>query len=245
MRCVIVLISVFLLPAACFAQQEHRDSKWHFSFTLPEGWEVITDDIELEGYALEAELRSDDKIVALCREKGAADKAGSIVVQARTLGDDAGLGYEDMLEESLSSNYYRSVSQSYIFGFEKDLVDKGLAKEVQTSKFQIWYDKERRVYFETVATPLIAGGAVCESTVRLLGSNRVVTLSFSLHGTDVEGPYELIEELVNSFSYDKNYGFGEAPATSVLRTVWFWLFPGVGTLIVMFFLYKWVASEYG
>jgi hypothetical protein len=241
-----IIVGLSLVSAACFGQEQYKNSKWHFSFTVPEGWELLTDRFELDRYAEEQKLRFDDEILAICHQGAGQDETNIMLVQARTIGDAReGLVPEDFLKEQLRSNWHRPYSLSYVNDFEQDLVDRKLAPKEPNSKFQIWYDRERNIYFETVIVPLLSGRTEGMSTVRILGGNRVVTLSFELHGTDIQGPYSLIEEVVDSFAYGKYYGFGQAPPTSIFRTVWFWLFPGFGVLIVGFLLYKWAAAEYG
>ncbi|MHC4159571.1 MAG: hypothetical protein ACYSSO_10895, partial [Planctomycetota bacterium] len=75
--------------------------------------------------------------------------------------------------------------------------------------------------------------------------NRLTILSFKLYGRKPEDLFGLVEGIVGSFRYDEDYGFGEAPRINVVKILWHYMVPGIGIMIVIFFLYKWVASEYG
>lgn len=244
---VIVVANICFLATVCFAQEKYSNSKWHFSFTVPEGWEVITKDTLLSNYAEELEIRFKDvEILAMCREVGAEDEKSSMLVQARNVGEaKEGLSLETVFEDWLRSNAQWEMSNSYLKDFRIDLMRRGdIAKEVEYER-QIYYDADRHIFFETVALPLKRGEAIGISTVRLLGSNKVTILSFNLYGRGVEDLLGLVKEVVDSFTYDEHYGFGEATSTDIAKTLWHWLFPGLGTIIVAFLLYKWVASEYG
>ena len=60
------IFSLCLLTSACFGQEEYRNKDWHFSFPIPEGWDIITDEFLLEDHASDMEIRFDDvEILAL------------------------------------------------------------------------------------------------------------------------------------------------------------------------------------
>ena len=244
---VIVILSICFLATVCFAQEQYNNSQWHFSFVVPEGWEVITEDALLSEHTEDIEIRfGDAEILALCREVGDEDEKNSMLVQARNIEDaKEGLVLEALLEKRLRSNEYRKVSYSYLKDFKRNLMEQGQFAKGSESKGQIYYDSGRHIFFETTVLPRKSGRAIGISTVRLLGSNRVTILSFNLYGEDLEELSGLIGEVADSFTYDEHYGFGEATGIDVVKILWHWLFPGFGTVIVIFFLYKWVASEYG
>ena len=57
-----ILVSYFcFLATVCFAQERYSSSEWKFTFTVPEGWEVITDEMALRYYAEEVELRFENE----------------------------------------------------------------------------------------------------------------------------------------------------------------------------------------
>ncbi|MHC4570746.1 MAG: hypothetical protein ACYS0C_01540 [Planctomycetota bacterium] len=243
---VIVIIGVCFLATVCFAQQEYSNSKWHFSLTLPGSWKVITDDMLLSEYTEELEIRFEDiEILALCQEVGGEDEKNSILIQAQSIGEAReGLVLEALYEERLRSDYNWELGKSYLEGFRGSLVEKGQVAKKAKYKSQIYYDSDRHIFFEKIMLPRRRWGAIGMSMVRLLGNNRITILSFNLYGEDSEELFGLLEEVVDSFTYDEHYGFGEATGTDVGKILWHWLFPGFGTIIVAFLVYKWVASEY-
>jgi len=244
---VIVIIGVCFLATVCSAQQEYSNSKWHFSLTVPEDWEVITEDMLLSEHTEELEIRFEDvEILALCQEAGDEDEKNSMLVQARNIGDaKEGLVLEALYEDRLRSDQNWKVGKFYLKGFRADLIEQGQIAKKSKYKSYIYYDSDRHIFFEKIVLPRKRGGAIGISTVRLLGSNRITILSFNLYGEAPEDLLGLLEEVVDSFTYDEHYGFGEATGIDVVKILWYWLFPGFGTVIVMFLLYKWIASEYG
>lgn len=244
---VIVIVGVCFLATVCFAQQEYNNSKWHFSSMVPEGWEVITDDMMLSKSTEELEIRFEDvEILALCQEAGDEDEKNSMLIQARSIGEaKEGLVLEALYEDRLRSDQNWKVGKLYLKDFRGDLIEQGEVARKAKYKSQIYYDSDRHIFFETIVLPRKRRGAIGISTVRLLGSNRVTILSFNLYGGDTEQLFGLLEEVVDSFTYDEHYGFGEATGIDAVKILWHWLFPGFGTIIVAFLVYKWVASEYG
>ncbi len=249
MRHVIIAAGICLLATVCSAQEKYSNSKWHFSFTVPEGWEVITEEAVLSNYAKIYEIRFKDmEILAVCQEAGSKDEEekSSMLVQARAIGEvKKGLPMESIYEEKVRSNFQWKRSNEYLKGFRDDLMKGGdVARDAEYER-QIYYDPNRHIFFETMVLPLKKGGAIGLSTLKLLGSNKVTILSFELYGKSIKGLLDLVEGVADSFSYDENHRFGEAPVTDIVKVLWHWLFPGAGTLIVTFILYKWIKSEYG
>jgi uncharacterized protein YbdZ (MbtH family) len=247
MRRVFIAASICFLATVCSAQEKYSNSKWHFSFTVPEGWEVITDEMVLNNYTKMVEVRfADAEVLALCREAGAGDKKSSMLVQAQAVGDaKEGMSMETAYEDKLRSNFQWKMSYSYLTKLRDELMKRGQIDEDTKFESQLRYDPNRHVFFETIALPLRNGRATGISTLRVLGGNKAIVLSFELYGKSTKDLLGLVEEVADSFAYDKNHGFGEAPTTDIVKVLWHWLVPGVGTIIVTFLVYKWVASEYG
>lgn len=249
MRSTVIAIGICLLATVCSAQEKYSNAKWRFSFTVPQGWEVITDDVVLNNYSKLYETRFESsKILAVCRKYGseAESKKNSMLVQAEAIGEaKEGLPMEVGYEDMLRSNSQWSSSRSYLKNFREDLIKQGDVDREEEYNIQVYYDPNRHIFFETTALPLKRGGAIGISTLKILGSNRLTTLSFDLYGENINNISDLIAGVADSFAYDEKYGFGEAPAFDIVKILWHWLVPGAGTLIVCFILYKWVASEYG
>ena len=248
MKRIIVIVSLFILSTVCFGQEEYRNKKWHFSLTIPAGWDIITDEYELEDYTKDMEIRFDEVGFIALLLKESQQGRNSILVQAQTIGD-AERQYEvleNSLKEGLTENSYRYISQEYLNEAKMKWIEQGIAAEKQEPKGLIFYDLEKNIFYETTAFDRIDNlGAICKGTARVLGFNRVIILSFELDGRGTDEPLNFIQETAESVEFDKNYGFGEQPAKSIFKTLWVWLFPGFGALIVSFLIYKWVASEYG
>lgn len=249
MRHTVIAASICLLATICSAEEKYSNSKWHFSFTVPEGWEVITEEAVLSNYSKLHKIRFEgSEILAVFRETGseAEGKKSSILVQANTIGKaEEGLPVEVGYEKGLQSNWQWEKSDTYLKDYKDNLVEQGEADRMVKYERLIHYDPNRHTFFETIVLPLKNGGAIGTSTVHILGGNKAVILSFNLYGKNTKDLFSLVKEAAGSFAYDKNYGFCEAPPSDIAKILWHWLFPGAGTLVVFFFIYKWVASEYG
>jgi hypothetical protein len=249
MRRIIIAAGICLLATVCSAQEKYSNSKWHFSFTVPEGWEVITDAAVLNNYPKIYEIRfKGSEILAVCQEAGseAEGEKSSMLVQADAIGEaKEGLPMEVTYEERLRSNLQWGISNAYLKNFRDDLMKEGdVARDAEYER-QIYYDPNRHIFFETIALPLKNGGAIGISTLKLLGSNKMTTLSFNLYGKRIKDLLGLVDGVADSFAYDEKHRFGEAPTTDIVKVLWHWLAPGAGIMIVIFIVYKWVASEYG
>jgi hypothetical protein len=249
MRCIVMAVGICLFATVCSAQEKYHNSKWHFSFTVPEGWKVATDDAAISNYVKLHESRFENaEVLAVCQEAGtgAEENKSSMLVQAHAIGKvEEGIPMEVTYEKGLHSNLQWKESNAYLKSFRDDLIKQGDVTRDAEYKHNIYYDPNRHIFFETIALPLKSGGAIGTSAVHVLGSNKEAILSFNLYGKSVEGIMGLVKEVANSFAYDEHYGFGEATTIDIMRILWHWLVPGAGTLIVMFILYKWIASEYG
>ena len=249
MKRTIVAAGICLLATVCSAQEKYSNSKWHFSFAVPEGWEVITEEEVLSNYSKLYETRFEDsEILAVCREAGseAEGEKSSMLVQANAIGKaEEGLPMEVPYEERLRSNSQWEASNTYMKSFRDDLMKRGEVDRGPDYERLIRYDPNRHTFFETIALPLKNGGAIGISTVHVLGGNKETILSFNLYGKNTKDLFSLVKEVADSFAYDEHYGFGEAPATDIAKVLWHWLVPGAGTLAISFIVYKWIKSEYG
>lgn len=129
MRRIIIAAGICFLATVCSAQEKYSNSKWHFSFMVPEGWEVITEEVVLNNYSKIFETRFEGlEILAVCREAGseAEGKKSSMLVQADAIGEaKEGLPMEVMYEDRLRSNSQWEMSNAYLKGFIDDLIKRG------------------------------------------------------------------------------------------------------------------------
>lgn len=239
MKYVLTIISFCLFATVCTAEQKYHNSRWHFSFTVPDGWEITDEESKLREYTQDIKLRFEEaEIVAVCQKTDTEDK---IIIQCKTIGDpQGGITAEAQLEEWLRSNEYRKASGQYLWDIQKGLSDKGYSEKTKESKRIITYPLGVHTMCETIVVPHKTSGSRVISTVRVLGSNRVTIFNFDSHVQNSEEFLDMIKQVAESVSYDKDYGFGEAPTTTKLRTVWVWIFPGLAGAFIAFMAYGWV-----
>ncbi|MCX5634790.1 MAG: hypothetical protein NTW55_02960 [Planctomycetota bacterium] len=209
MKYILTIISLCLSATVCTAEQKYHNSRWHFSFTVPDGWEITDEESKLREYTQDIKLRFEDaEIVAVCRK---ADSEELIVIQCSTIGDPTqGISAESWLEERLRSNEYRKASGQYLWDIQKGLSDKGYSERAKESKRIITYPLGVHTMCETIVVPHKNSGSRVISTVRVLGSNRVAIFNFDSHVRNSEEFLDQIKQAAESVSYDKNYGFGQA-----------------------------------
>ena len=157
MKRVILIVSICFSATVCFAQEEYSNSKWHFSFTLPEWWEVITEDVLLNEYEEVFENRFENaEILALCQEVGYEGEGNSVLVRARSIGDvKEGLVFEELLEERIHSQSSWEVSNSYLKDFRRKLIEEGEVTQKTEYQRRIYYDSDRHIHHETIVLVLI------------------------------------------------------------------------------------------
>jgi hypothetical protein len=249
MKRIVAIVSLCLLSTACYGQQEeYRSKKWHFSFSVPEGWDAVTDELSIEDHSKDMEIRFDNLEILALLQKESPQGKNSIIVQAELIGEaeKVYVVLENVLKNQLMSSSYKEISRSYLDDAKQKWIEQGIIDNRQKSLRQMYYDSDKNVFYETAAILRAdSQGAICQGTARVLGFNRVISLTFNLNGRDCDELFKFIKDVAESVKFDKNYGFGEQPVKSIFKTLWFWLFPGFGTLIVLFLLYKWIASEYG
>ena len=226
---ILTIISLCLFATVCTAEQKYHNSGWHFSFTVPDGWEITDEESKLREYTQGIKLRFEvAEIAAVCRKTDAEDQ---IIIQCKIIP-------AEWLEERLRSDDYRKACNQYFIDTQKGLSDNGYSEMAIESKRIITYPLGVHTMCETIVVPHKNSGSRVISTVRVLGSNRVAIFNFDSHVRNSEEFLDMIKQVAESVSYDKNYGFGQAPTTTKLRIVWVWILPGLVGLFVAFMIYR-------
>jgi len=236
---ILTIVSFCLFATVCTAEQKYHNSRWHFSFTVPDGWEITDEESKLKEYTQDIKLRFEEaEIAAVCQKTDTEDK---IIIQCKTIGDPhQGITAEAQMEEWLRSNEYREVSLGELKELQNKLSKEGYTEYFKQAKYIILYPYNSHILTETLVIPHKSSGSRVVSTVRVLGSNRVAIFNFDSHVQNSEEFLDMIKQVKESVSYDKNYGFGEAPTTTKLRIVWVWIFPGLVGVFIAFMAYGWV-----
>jgi hypothetical protein len=250
-RCLVV-IGICFFATICLGQGQSRyhNSNHHFSFMLPEGWEYIpVGELSSEEIKTLKNPFKLSKTVALCQKIGAEHfTTPYIVVRFRSS--------EEMPEAAIETVFLEH-KEITVRNLE---VMIGLLQNAEGCLPKFWegaerkeaeveYDKDRHISFETAKLYHKSVGEIVVVTVKVLGSHRMVTLRCYADGEDVENFLDLVNRVVDSFSYDKGYGFGEgkgiAPglAQKLLGNTWqSWLLWAVGVIIVSWLIRRWVTS---
>jgi len=261
MRRIIAIAGICFFVSNCFAQEQYHNSDWRFSFDVPYGWNQITSQdltwqeaAEVEGIfnkpatlsefieLMSEKKRPDDTegILAIFQQDDSGPKYGAhMIVQCKTIGDPhQTITAEAVLEDALRSNGYRNTGFEILRTVEK-IAKAKITKETRANR-QIHYDKDYRAFYESTAFTNSNNKRVVIARIRILGSNRVTTLVCHSLDNDPEDFLAQMKELVASFAYDENYGYGQAPATVQIKTIISWLLPTLGTFVLMFLAYGWV-----
>lgn len=209
---VAVVISICFLAVACFAQGRlsYRNSDWHFSLVSPEGWEFIPEDELPNGFRERLEKEFESETVAICKKVDADYfETPYIIVQIKSS--------QEIPEKSLHELFveHRELALKVL---EKNAENLQRGKHFSMLKFwngakrtrtDFQYDKLRHIAFETAELHHKSLGKIIAVTVKLLGSHRMASLQCFADGEDAKGFLDLVDEVVDSFAYDRGYGFGE------------------------------------
>ncbi|UCH89279.1 MAG: hypothetical protein JSV49_01130 [Thermoplasmata archaeon] len=241
------------MSTVCFAQekQRHHNPEHHFSFELPEGWEAIPEndlpnrDRELLKDTFEKET------VALCQKIGAEYfTTPYILVQF--------FGNGEINEFELDKLLVSNVGKSIMLKSREEMIQRLQKAEgclpnpwkgAERINVEVDYDKDRHISFETAKLYHNNVGHIISTSVKLLGSHRMVALQCYADGEDAEGFLDLVDEVVDSFAYDEGYGFGEgegvAPGLTkklLGRGIWSWIWPILAISVFFWLLGRWAKS---
>lgn len=236
---VIVGLGLLVAVASVQGQETYHNSKWNFSFTLPEDWEVISDKDQISELTKDLKLRFENlEVLTLCRKIG-DEENNFMIMQASHISDrEDGVIYEQIMQKQLKSDYYTNGSRQYLKKLKLELVGKD-----EYGNYPVFYDRNKHVLYEI----LVIGGKKTEAsmicTATILGRNRMAILSFDLYDEygDADGLRNLIEDLVASSAYDEGSGYGEQTPFNALKSIWYGM-GGLGTIIIFVVIYKWVSG---
>lgn len=248
----IIAMSLLGVLPSVHAQDQYHNDKLKFSFLLPEGWERTPDDKLSEYYLF---------IFDAVRDKMMAMELFSVVSEdsLRTPyiylegSIDTSKSEKELEEHYLS---YKGREHEYIENYQKawqrdiDRLRAGRGgvprvwKGARLVGSDFYYDQDKHATFETIELCHERVGKILYEDIRLLGSRRYVSLSCYWDGEDPDEFLDLLDGIVDSFSYDEGYGFGEIVGVvsaykekASRKKVWLLL--TVGIPIAFFLLYRW------
>lgn len=251
-RC-LVIIGICFFAATCFGKErsKYHNSDWHFSFVLPQGWEYIHEEDLPNNYRriIEKSFSFKSTTVAVCQKIGADYfKTPYMLVQIKSS--------EEMSEVEVE-NFFLKGRKILLKNLEMiiDFLQKaesGMLKSWKGAERigeEVEYDKDRHISFETAKLYHKSVGDIVAVTVKILGSHRMATLRCYADGENAENFLNLVDEVVDSFTFDKGYGFGEARGIApslvqkLLGNTWrSWLLWAVGIIIVSWLIHRWVSG---
>jgi len=249
---IIFIVGVCLLTTVCFAQEQERynNQERHFSFVLPQDWEVIPENqLPSEDRELIENTFRKSKPVAVCQEVGTKYfTTPYILVLFRST--------EEVPETEIEK----------VFRDQKDILMKNLKKRIELLKkteggfpkswqgakqrgVKVDYDRDRHISFEIAKLHQKDVGSIAVVTVKLLGSHRMVTLHCFADGTASENFLNVVNDVVDSFRYEEGYGFGEAKRIApgltqklLGRGIWSWIWPILGISLLFWVLGRWARG---
>ena len=246
MKRIFLVLCICSMTAVCFGQQEYENSEWRFSLEVPYDWQAVAEE-ELLGKWNELFLDSilgEEPSLAVFQKRGAENEnTAYMVVLCQTIGDPhAAIPEEVGLGRWYVSNACRSMVQGRMEWIRESLAAKTGDEQWRKpgTSGRIFYDEQKRILYETQVLSSKNRETFVLSIVRLLGSNRTATLVFHGYNENTEEFLDLIETVVESFSYDEKYGYGETTARNVVETLWVWLFPGIAVTIFLGIIFWWV-----
>ena len=247
-----VVIGLLVVLSSVHAQDQYHSDKLKFSFVLPEGWERTPYDKLSDHYRFEWDhIR--DKMMAM--ELFSVESEDSLRTPYIYLEGNISTSTS---EKELEKHYlsYKGREHEYIEDNQKfwqrnidwlragRLGDPKSWKGAELIGTDFYYDQEKHAIFKTIELYHERVGKILYENIRLLGSRRYVGLSCYWDGENPDEFLDLLDGIVDSFSYDKGYGFGETVGVvsaykqkASRKKVW--LLFAVGIPIAIFLLYRW------
>ena len=248
----IIAMTLFGLLSPAHAQYQYHNDKLKFSFVIPEGWERTPDD-KLDEYYRFLFDTVRDKMMAM--ELFSVESEDSLRTPYIYLEGSIDTSESEVEKEERYLSY-KGRENEYIEKYQKAWrrdIDRlragrgGVPKTWKGAKLvrtDFYYDQEKHAIFETVELYHERVGKILYVDVRFLGSRRYVSLSCYWDGENPDEFLDLLDGIVDSFSYDKGYGFGEivgvvsAYKEKASRKK-IWLLLSIGIPIAVFLLYRW------
>jgi hypothetical protein len=255
MKRLIVIVSICFLGmvSSAHGQERYRSDKLKFSFVLPEGWERTPYDKLSDHYKFSWDTVR-EKMTAM--ELFSVRSSGSL--------DTPYIYFEGIIDTTQSEvekeeRYlpYIAREHEYIENHQKfwqrdiDWLQTGKRggapkswKGAELIGTDFYYDQEKHAKFKTIELYHERVGKILYENIRLMGSRRYVSLSCYWDGENPDEFLDLLDGIMDSFSYDKGYGFSEtvgvvsAYKQKVSRKK-VWLLLTVGIPIAIFLLYRW------
>lgn len=258
MKPIIAVFFISFLASHCLAQQQiYISEEQHFSFIPPEGWELISKDEIPSRYEMMAKrliIRQTRIEAVLYPENNSQDAIfPCIIIEAKifehTHSKEAEKDAKEEVERANQSDDVGKGIKSLFFFLKGDSVLvprswKG-AKKIDS---EVYYDAKRHILFDMVTLSNKEDREIVVAIVKLLGDRRMITLTCFWDGEDSQDFIDLLNEFVDSFSYDEGYGFGENSIVSKLvqksvgNTWESWVIWIIGGMVVSWLIRRWVAS---
>lgn len=245
-----VIVGVYLLATVCLGQEvsTYHNPDYHFSFELPEGWEVIDhDELPADERNLIESTFEKSMPVALCQEVGGEYLIPPYVVvlfkDSKELPESEVEKIFSQREEMVMINLKRRIQLLQ----EAEGAYPNSWKGAKEQRAEVNYDRDRHILFETARLQHQRIGEAIAVTVKVLGSHRMVTLHCFGDERSSGDFLDLVNAFVDSFSFDEGYGFGESGGPvgvtrRISRKLWYWIGPAGVILILVFLLGRWARG---
>lgn len=248
----IITMSLLSVISSVHAQDQYHNDKLKFSFILPEGWERTPDDKLSEYYLLIFDSVRDKMMAMELFSVESEDSLRTPYIYLEGSIDTS----ESEVEKEARYLPYIGREHEYIEDHQKfwqrdiNWLRQGRSGDPKSWKgaelvgTDFYYDQEKHAKFKTIELYHERVSKILYVNIRLLGSRRYVSMSCYWDGEEPDEFLDLLDGIVDSFSYDKGYGFGEtvgvvfAYKEKVSRKKT-WLLLTVGIPIVIFLLYWW------
>lgn len=242
-----ILGFIVLVATIGYCQEIFRVEGANCSFEIPESWELISE---------EGDLKEGRIIQHFFIDSNIATRATS----------SYGYEYNIKITNEVSPNRIEKKSEARLISRttepkKKEVLDKSVefllkkwkelpgnwsgAKLVNADSY---YDVEKHAYYGTTELHKVDVGTMIDFYAQFLGGSREMSFTILWEGDDPDGFLDYAYSIVDSFSYDDGYGFGEGSDGITLnletasRSPHFWLLPTIGIILVIFILRKWAAS---
>lgn len=198
-RLVAVVFAIILcLNTAGFvqAQNVYQNNNWHFSFTIPDGWEQMSKEA-IDAWSDEASQATGRRIMAIV---GFQKKDGGRVPRIALTVDSSGRMTESKLLQMVGNKSQQAAFQRDI----KKYSPKDIIKNTEYKKME--YDGIRKMLYIKAITATENFNLV-NVMAMMVSSYGYVTLGFYSKEADFDGDANDYSIIIESFKFDEGYKY--------------------------------------
>jgi hypothetical protein len=243
-----ILVLIVSLTSVGYCQEIFRVEDANCSFEIPESWELVAEDGDLKNGTIIEHFFIDENITTRNTSFRSGHKYNiylSTEVNPKIIDKKA---EARRISISTEPKKQEVLDKSFEFLLKQMKRQPGNWDKAKLANADCYYNVDTHAFFKTLVLNKADVGYFIKFHAIFLGNSRETVFKFLWEGNNPDAFLDYAHSIVDSFSYDDGYGFGEGSdgITLDLETVsknqYFWLLPSIGFIVVIFLIRKWASS---